>query len=125
SRSVAQVREALEDEFDAEVPEPGIRRFISRLERNYLLDVASYRVDDARTRKQILRQLRKRGLALRARARDGSSAEGRLFEEGTRKLNEGDPCEAARDFEAVLEINPDNERARQILASTHEAFFKT
>jgi putative peptide zinc metalloprotease protein len=124
-RSVADVQAQLAAEFDVEVPAPAVERFIDRLERSYLLDVSSYRVDDAKTRRAILAFLQKRKLALRVKARDDTSPEAALFEAATRHLNHGDPCMAASYLEAVLEVNPHNQRARQVLQCIQEAFFKT
>src|SRR5690606_31951031 len=96
----------------------------SRLENNLLLDITSYSVNDEKTRAYILRVLRKKNLALRVKARDGASQEGQLFERATKELLDGDPCKAARDLQAVLEINPNNARARQIIDAIHTAYFK-
>jgi multidrug efflux pump subunit AcrA (membrane-fusion protein) len=123
-RTLADVKALLDERFESDIPLVSIERFVARVEQNLLLDVTSYTVNDEATRAQIRKRLKKRNLALRVKARDGASREGMLFEAGTRELNEGDPCKAARHFEEVLEINPNNERARQVLLSTHEAFFK-
>ncbi|MEO8699560.1 MAG: efflux RND transporter periplasmic adaptor subunit [Kofleriaceae bacterium] len=124
-RTIPQVQEMLAEQFGAEVPAVAIDRFVERLERSMLLDINSYRVDDDKTRRAILNSLRKRKLALRVKARDDSSPEAALFEAGTRQIHDGDPCLAASYLEAVLEINPNNERARQVLQCIQEAYFKT
>lgn len=125
TRTIEQVKAFLDEKFEGDIPAISIERFVARLQANLLLDVASYTVEDRKTREQILRRLRKRKLALRVKARDNTSREAQLFEAGTRELHDGDPCKAAAYFQQVLEVNPANERARQILLATHEAFFKT
>jgi putative peptide zinc metalloprotease protein len=124
-RTIAEVQQHLADAFDAEVPAAAIDRFVDRLERAYLLDVTSYRIDDDKTRKAIRASLAKRGLALRIKARNSLSPEGALFEAATRQLHDGDPCMAASYLEAVIEVNPENESARAVLRCIQEAFFKT
>lgn len=123
-RSFEQIAEILGEEFEIEVSDEQIQRFITRLDRELLLDVTSYKADDARTRRAIRRVLRKRGLSWRVSARDGASHEALLFEQAVHHAREGDPCVAANYFQAVLEANPDNQRARDSLTCIHEAFFK-
>lgn len=122
--SIEEIQELIGEELEVDLDQQQIARFINRLESLLLLDVSSYRIDDGRTRKKVLQYLKKRNLALRAKARNDSE-EGTLFEKATRELHEGDPCVAAACLERVLVLNPANERARQVLACIHEAFFKT
>lgn len=124
-RTLEDVCDYLEEMYDAEIPIEGVERFVKRLEQNYLLDVTSYHADDEKTRKEIWKALRKRDLTIRARARDGSSPEGQLFEAATREIHEGDPCLAAHYLTRVLEINPRNQRAREILVCIQDAFFRS
>jgi len=124
-RSYDEVAAYLKAQFDADVPTVAISRFVGRLEQNLLLDVSSYVVDDEKTRKEILSHLQSKGLALRVKARDGTSREGQVFEAATRELLEGDPCKAAEHLNSVLEINPGNERARQVLLAIHLSYFKS
>ncbi len=122
-RTIPEIQAYLFEQYEAEVAESAILRFVDRLEKAFLLHITAYRLNDAKTRRVIRAFLRKRGLALRVRARDGSSPEAQLFEAGTRQLLEGDPCLAAGYLEAVLETNPANARAQQILECIHEAYF--
>jgi multidrug resistance efflux pump len=124
-RTLPEVQRHLATTLGVEVPDAAIARFVDRLERALLLDVTSYRVDDAGVRRAIRGALRKRGLAWRVRALDEQSPEATFFEAGMRLLNDGDPCLAASYLEAVLEVNPSNERAGQILDGISEAFFKS
>ena len=124
-RSFEDLQELLFESFDCEVPIEAIRRFVDRLRKNHLLDVVSYVVDNEKTRKAILRHLRKRNLIFRVSLRETPSREGILFHEGAKMLGEGgDPCKAAEYFAAVLEINPQNERAREVFQGIHLAYFK-
>jgi multidrug efflux pump subunit AcrA (membrane-fusion protein) len=124
-RTLPQVQRVLVESLDVEVPLPALERFVHRLEISLLLDVTSYKVNDDKTRRSILAFLRKRKLAFRVSVRNETSPEAQLFSAATRQLHDGDPCLAASYFEAVLEINPENERARQVLQCIHEAFFRT
>jgi multidrug resistance efflux pump len=125
TRSPEAVHEFLGDELGVEIPLDKIRSFTQRLEREFLLDINTYTVDDERTRKAILKILEKRGLVFRAKPRNQHQPEAQMFTQGMEHLLRGNPSSAVGYFTAVLELNPKNERARLVVAAIQEGFLKT
>jgi multidrug efflux pump subunit AcrA (membrane-fusion protein) len=127
-RTPAQIAGTLGEEFDVDVPPEAAERFVSRARELMLLDVASYRGADAKARKQVARALRRSRFRLRRVARDDgavarvASSEAALFMAAIRQLDRGEPIKAADYLTAVLEINPDNPRARELHALIQRAF---
>lgn len=127
-RSPEEIAESLSEEYELEIGPESVQRVVARLEKELLLDVSTYRLDSETDRKLVRKFLKKRNLTFRD-ALTGTtdrklSKETVLFQEGVRQIERGDPCEAAHYFGEVLELNPKNVRARQILDALHEAFFR-
>lgn len=126
--SAEDMVELLEEELEVEVPVASVQRMIARFEERFLLDVTSYRIDSEKDRALVRKVLRKRGLIWRGMAKSSEnrrlSQETILFQEGIRLIEHGDPCDAGRCFLDVLALNPENQRARDILNALHQAFFE-
>jgi multidrug efflux pump subunit AcrA (membrane-fusion protein) len=130
-RTPVQIAEQLSEEFEVEVPPAAAERFVVRARELMLLDVASYRQAGAKARKRLARALRRGRFRLREVVRDEQralarveSAESAMFMAALRQLDRGDPIAAAEYLTAVLEINPDNPRARQLHGLVQEAFVR-
>lgn len=128
-RSLDEMVAALSREFDVEIPRIAAERFIAHARKQMLLDVASYQVPEARAARKVLQALRKHGLRLRSPADDAAgpevaSAEAALFMGGMRQLQAGHPARALDYFCAVLEINPDNQRAQMLAGVIQTAYIK-
>ncbi|WP_437573334.1 HlyD family efflux transporter periplasmic adaptor subunit [Sorangium sp. So ce887] len=127
-RSFAEVAGELELLHGITVPVERIRRFTVFLAGKMLLDITSYEVDPPGMRRAVLRELRRRGLALRRGESEGgrrlAAEETALFGAGLRQLEAGRCCQAARYLAAVIEVNPNNTRARAVLSTIAEVFFR-
>jgi multidrug resistance efflux pump len=127
-RTFAEIAEILSVQFENEVPPAQVQRFTSKLEGMLLLDVSSYTLSTEEARKNVRKELRRRNLVWRGIARSDSPAESPeaiLFRMGIEQIEHGDPCHAARHFSALLEIDPGNERVREILIAIHAAYFES
>jgi len=126
-RSYEEIADELSMQFEQEVPVESIPRLVARLERQYLLDISSYKFTPDHMRRRIRARLRKKGLLWReAGLRKQEAAhnpEIDLILAGYRHLSDGDPIDATSCFAAVLEVNPRNELARNLLTTIHEAYF--
>lgn len=124
-RTADEIAEGLSEEIGMEISGESVRRLIARLESEFLLDVSSYRLTAEEDRRLVRKYLRRRGIQFRGQ-RGGReiNQEMILFEEGIRQIETGDPCEAAQCFQEVLKLNPNNDRAKQVLDTLHVAFFR-
>src|SRR5262245_34828967 len=130
SREIEELAEFLGEQFETEIPPSSIEQLISRLHRDLLLDVTSYAIESEKGRERIRAALKAKGLFWRGMVKDSDTAFGRkrtreteLFQQGIRKIESGDPCEAAASLAEILTINPKNERARAMFDVIHESFF--
>lgn len=129
-RTPVQIAQHLSEEFEMEVPAAAAERFVARARELMLLDVACYQKTGDKARKQLDRALRRAGFRLRGMAGDEAvdrvdSAESALFLSAIRHLERGEPAKAADYLTAVLEVNPDNQRARQLHGIAEKAFLRS
>jgi multidrug resistance efflux pump len=128
----AEIADALSAAFEMDIPVESVQRLVARIERDWLLDVSSYRLDSESDRALIRKALRRRGLLWRSKASTSStsdekrtqSRETALFECGIEEIETGDPCRAAHYFSEILAINPKNKRAHDVLDTLHKSFFR-
>jgi putative peptide zinc metalloprotease protein len=120
--TIPQLIDLIGEEWEVEMDEDQVNRFAERLSERYLLDIASYDTDDKATTKEIKKRLEKSGFLFRVEARDASNPEASLFALGMRHATGDSPLQAASYFQAILEINPNNTRARLVLDCIHDAF---
>ena len=122
TRSVDDLIDIVGDEWEVEMAPTDVERFLDRLLERLLLDISSYQADDEATNKEIRRRLDKAGFGFRPPERATDSVESQLFAQGMNQALSENPLAAASYFRAVLEVNPENERARQVLQCILEAF---
>tara|TARA_R110002073_G_scaffold142117_2_gene293619 strand:- start:153521 stop:155992 length:2472 start_codon:yes stop_codon:yes gene_type:complete len=122
--TISELIELIGEEWEVEMDEDQVNRFAERLSERYLLDIASYKADDQATSKEIRKRLAKSGFLYRVEARDANNPEANLFALGMRHATGDSPLQAASYFQAILEINPKNTRARLVLDCIHDAFLK-
>jgi putative peptide zinc metalloprotease protein len=123
-RTHEELAEMLSIQFEQEVPVEQVPRVLARLERQYLLDISSYKSTPESQRRRIRRTLKKKGFIWRDRPAAVRTQERDIFDLGQHHLRAGDPADAARCFSAVLEINPKNARARALLQTIQESYFR-
>jgi len=129
-RTPVEIAAELSEEFEVEVPATAAERFVTRARELLLLDVASYRTASPRARKLVARELRKARFRLRGELDDEgdtqrvASAESALFMAAVRQLRLNEPLKAADYLVAVLELNPDNRRAKELHALIQRAFVR-
>ncbi|MEX0788034.1 MAG: PqqD family protein [Anaerolineales bacterium] len=131
-RTLDELVASLSEEFEVEIPRQAAERFVAHARERLLLDVASFNVSDARAQKAVLKALKREGFEFRG---TGSSAdkelparivsgEAVLFMGGIRHLQAGQPARALDYFSAVLEINPNNTRAKTLVDCIQSAYVK-
>ncbi len=127
-RSVEDVVQVLAAEYDVQVATTRVHSFAAFLEQRLLLEVTCYESSPRGTRAEVRRVLRRQGIVLRRDPRTGGRRRAELgpdsFETGVRELERGRCTQAARVFAAILEIDPENRRARAIYDAIHLAFFR-
>lgn len=124
-RTDEEIAAALEEQFEVEVPIEKVAFFVGFLEQKLLLDVDWYEDVSPKARRAVSRLLRRRDLVWPAPSGGAPGpAPHPRFAAGLDELARGTPSIAARHFRAVLDDEPSNERARLIVATIHEAFFR-
>ncbi len=127
TQSAEAIAVTLANDFGYEVPVAAVRSFTSRLERHLLLDITSYRVNEAAVRRRIrkrIRALRRAWQSAGAGRPASAPAADSLFEEGLARIEGADPALGASHLAAALEVDPGHERAKEALRAVHEAFFR-
>lgn len=129
-RSLEQMIESLSNEFEVEIPLAAAERFVATARERMLLDIASLNVSDKRAQKYVLKELRKQGFQFRGiQENQGADArvvsgEAVMFMAGIRQLQAGQPGRSLDYFTAVLELNPQNKRAKQLVDIIQSAYVK-
>lgn len=121
TRDVEDLIEVVGEEWEIELTPTDIRLFEKTAGELLLLDVSSYVADDKKVRAEVRKRLKKSGFTIRIAQKD--NPESQVFYQGMRHALSDSPLKATSYFHAVLEINPENQRARQVLTCIHEAFF--
>jgi multidrug resistance efflux pump len=125
-RGLEEIVDEVSVAFGQEIPAESVTRFVKKLERMYLLDITCYEVAPEQAVEKIRKLLRKRGLVWRelGRKKAGPVAQEQiLFDQGLKRLEAGDPIGAASFMTAVLELQPESKRARDILRTIQEGYF--
>jgi multidrug efflux pump subunit AcrA (membrane-fusion protein)/Zn-dependent protease len=123
--------EQVSDEFEVEIPRSAGERFIAQARKMMLLDVASFQVPDADARKKVFKALQKAGFQFRGKTSNLTadsqrvvSPEAVMFLGGIRHLEDGEPAKALDYFYAVLELDPNNQRAKTLVDIIQRAYIK-
>jgi hypothetical protein len=120
-RTHAEIAAALEEQYEVEIPDEKVTRFVAYLEERMLLDVTAYDASSEPLRAEIRRLLKKRGLLDPPPVVDETA---RLVDEALREVVERSPTLAAKQLRVVLDAEPDHPRARAALDAIHEGFFR-
>jgi multidrug efflux pump subunit AcrA (membrane-fusion protein) len=131
-RTLDQMVETLSETFEVEIPRTAAERFVASARERMLLDVASLNVSDKRAQKFVLAELDKEGFRFRGIGENTgtdlhtriASPEAVLFMGGIRQLQAGEPARALDYFTAVLELNPENKRAKRLFDVIQSAYVK-
>lgn len=122
ARDTEELIEVVGEEWGVELSPMDVKQFSESLSELLLLDISSYDADDKRVRQLVRKRIDKLGISMETAPRKGDP-ESELFHLGMRHALSDSPLKATSYFQAVLEINPENERAKQVLTCIHEAFF--
>jgi multidrug efflux pump subunit AcrA (membrane-fusion protein) len=128
-RSCDEIVEALSIEFEVEIPADAVDRFIAAAKERLLLDIGAYGgVMSRKARKELARALRRGGFRLRERADAGqphvASRQASLLGEALDHLRRDDAAAAVTTLTALLELDPSNARAAELLTIIQNAFVR-
>lgn len=130
-RSYHEIAEALSNEFEVEIPEQAAEQFVATAKERLLLEISSYGVTPEKARKEVERALKRHGFNLRgmgaadnAASRRAVSPEAVLFTAAIRHLKRGEPAKATDYLTAVLEHDPKNARARELMQLIQQAYVR-
>lgn len=128
-RSLDEMVAALSEQFEVEIPRVAAERFVAHARKMMLLEVGCYGPMDDGPARRVVRALRRQGFRFDAVVRDepwqaAISAETGLLAAAMCHLQAGRPTEAVDYLHAVLELRPDNDRARQLLTAIQTAYIQ-
>ncbi|HET9619713.1 MAG TPA: PqqD family peptide modification chaperone, partial [Kofleriaceae bacterium] len=124
-RSLDDMIAGLAAEYEVDIPRAAAERFVAHARKMLLLDVASYAVPGARPAAKVMAALRRRGLRFEGPppSPDGAmAATTALFTAAIRQLHLGRPAAALDYLTALLELEPDNARARELADAIQTAY---
>lgn len=126
-RSLDEMVAVLSEQFEAEIPRIAAERFVEHARKQMLLDISSYPVRDAKAAAEVMRALRRQGYRFEGvdvdRDHPVASATA-LFLGAIVQLRHGRPAAALDYLSAVLELEPENLRARTLLDAIQTAYIK-